>query len=461
MCRHTAMLVLLGACARVAAPAASPPLVAAPPPPELAAYGETAARIVAAALADDGAYRKLAHLTDHIGARLAGSPALERAVAWGVETFRAEGHDNVRAEKAMVPVWIRGAESAAIVSPVERPIAILALGGSSATPPEGIEAPVVVVADWPAFEALGDGARGKIVLFNWKMPPYGPQGSGYGEAAKFRVDGPQKAAARGAVAALIRSVTAHSLGTPHTGATKLDRPFPAAAVSVEDAELLARLVAAGEVRVRLKLGNRTLPDAPSANVVAEIVGRERPEEIVVIGGHLDSWDVGQGAHDDGAGVVMTMQAMTVLRKLGLHPRRTIRAVLFTNEENGQKGADAYAAAHAGERHVAALESDSGGFRPVGFGVKGGDARFAERVRAAAAMCATIGPIKVEVGSGGGTDIKPLADKGVPVIGLQVEGSKYFDYHHSAADTLDKVDPKELAMDVAAVAVVAFVLADAP
>src|SRR5262249_49674630 len=195
------------------------------------------------------------------------------------------------------------------------------------------------------------------------MPPYGPKGSGYGDGSRYRTDGPEKAAARGAVAALVRSVTAKSLGSPHTGATKLDQPFPAAAVSVEDAELLARLAAEGEVRVRLKLGCRTLPDAPSANVVGEIVGREHPEEIVVIGGHLDSWDVGQGAHDDGAGVVTMMQTLTVLRKLGLRPRRTIRAVLYTNEENGQKGADAYAAAHAQERHVVALEADSGGFRP--------------------------------------------------------------------------------------------------
>ncbi len=453
--KSIAVVVSVAACAHVGTPAAAPP-----PSDVVAAYREPAARIVAAALADDGAYRKLAHLTDRVGARLAGSPALERAVAWAADAMRADGHENVRAEPAMVPVWVRGVESAAIVRPVERPIAILALGGSSSTPPEGIEAPVVVVPDWPAFDALGDGARGKIVLFAWKMPPYGPQGSGYAEGSKFRVDGPQKAAARGAVAALVRSVTARSLGSPHTGMTKLDQPFPAAAVSVEDAELLARLAAAGEVRVRLKLGCRTLPDAQSANVVGEIVGRERPDEIVVVGGHLDSWDVGQGAHDDGAGVVTMMQALTVLRKLGLHPRRTIRAVLYTNEENGQKGADAYAAAHANERHVAALEADSGGFRPVGLGLKGGDERLAEKVRAAAALLAPIGPMKVSPGFGG-TDIKPLGDNGVPLVGLEVEGSKYFDYHHSAADTLDKVDPKELAMDVAVAAVFAFVVADAP
>jgi carboxypeptidase Q len=451
-------LVVVCACAHVAAPAGAPPAPA--PPAEVAAYREAAARIVDAALADDGAYRKLAHLTDFIGARLAGSPALERAVAWAVDELRAEGHENVRAEPATVPVWIRGAESAAIVRPVERPIAILALGGSSATTPDGVEAPVVVVSDWAAFDALGDGARGKIVLFNWKMPPYGPKGSGYGDGSKYRVDGPAKAAARGAVAALVRSVTATSLGSPHTGMTKLDRPFPAAAVSVEDADLLARLAAAGEVRVRLKLSARTLPDAPSANVVGEIVGREHPEEIVVIGGHLDSWDVGQGAHDDGTGVVTMMQTVTVLRKLGLRPRRTIRVVLYTNEENGQKGATAYAAAHASERHVVALESDSGGFRPLGFGVKGADERLTQRVRVAAALLERLGPMKVAPGFGG-TDIKPLADNGVPVVGLEVDGSKYFDYHHSVADTLDKVDPKELAMDVAAVAVFAYVMADAP
>ena len=287
-------------------------------------------------------------------------------------------------------------------------------------------------------------------------------GSGYGDVVPYRGGGASAAARLGAVAVLVRSVTARSLRSPHTGAMRYaaDAPkIPAAAVTTEDADLIARLAAAGPVRVTLTMGARQLPDAPSANVLGELRGRERPDEIVLIGAHLDSWDVGQGAHDDGAGVVHVMQALTTLRALGLTPRRTVRVVLFTNEENGLRGGRGYAAAHAGDRHVAALETDSGGFAPRGFRVDAhGDGALRARLVEAIGLLAPLGATEV-TDDEAGADVGPLVDAGVLGLGLAVDGRSYFDIHHTAADTLDKVDPQALADGVAAIAVIAYVLAD--
>jgi carboxypeptidase Q len=429
-------------------------------------YRDVAARIIAAAVADRGAYEKLTYLTDRIGHRLSGSKALERAVAWARKTMEAEGHDDVRTQKVMVPHWVRGAESARILAPVERELHILGLGGTVGTGRRGVSGEIVIVDDLGKLEAMKDVVAGKIVLFNKAMPPYDPQhGSGYDHVSEYRVDGPSIAARLGARAALVRSLTARSLRSPHTGTLVYDSQaprIPSAAITTEDAELIARLVAAGEtVKVQLTLGARTLPDKESANVIAELRGRERPDEIVLIGAHLDSWDVGQGAHDDGAGCVMVMQALTLLRQLGLRPRRTIRVVLFTNEENGLRGAREYFAAHAAEvdRHVMALEADSGGFAPQGFQFQGSDAAL-EQLKDIASL---LEPIKATMITRGfaGADIMDLARAGVPSLGLDMDGSTYFDYHHSHADTLDKVNPEHLAQDVAAVAVVAYVVADMP
>jgi Iap family predicted aminopeptidase len=297
------------------------------------------------------------------------------------------------------------------------------------------------------------------------------KGSGYGEIAPFRSRGPSRAAKLGAVGVLMRSVTARSLRTPHTGALTYDpaQPkLPAAAVTVEDSLLIARLAAQGPVTVRMQLESQQLPDAPSANVIGELRGRERPDEIVLIGAHLDSWDVGQGAHDDGAGCVEMMQALTVLRKLGLQPRRTIRVVLFTNEENGLRGGRAYAQEHAAElgRTVLALEADSGGFPPRGFSVEAKPEvtpRAVARVAQIAALVDGTGELgRLEVRAGhGGADISPLVPAGVPTVGLGTHGRQYFDYHHTEADTLDKVDPAHLADNVAVIAVLAYVVADMP
>jgi carboxypeptidase Q len=429
-------------------------------------YREVAAQILAAAEADQGAWTKLAYLSDRIGHRLSGSRALEQAVEWTTAAMKADGHEAVRAEKVMVTHWVRGPESAELVAPVERPLAIIGLGGSAATPRKGLVGEVVVARDFEELDKLGAQVKGKIVLFNRPMAPYSEEkGPGYGEAVEYRNRGPARAAAMGATAVLVRSVTAHSLRTPHTGSTRFadgQRPIPAAAVSIEDAELIARLAAAGEtVRLRLVLSARTLPDAESANVVAELRGREKPDEVVVIAGHLDSWDVGQGAHDDGAGCVIVMQALTVLRKLGLKPRRTIRVVLFTNEENGLRGARQYAVDHAAElpSHVMAMEADTGAFAPRGFEVQGSEKALGQMVDIVS-LLAPIDANRAQPGHGG-ADISVMGRAGVPLLGLWMDRSRYFDYHHSAADTLDKIDPRDLARDVAAVAVIAYVVADMP
>ncbi|MGN6104960.1 MAG: M20/M25/M40 family metallo-hydrolase, partial [Kofleriaceae bacterium] len=447
-------------------PASGPPAAPAEPPAIVRGYRDTAAKIIAAARADRGAFAKLTYLTDRIGHRLSGSAALDRAIAWATQAMKDDGHD-ARTEPVMVPHWVRGAESASITSPIERPLRVIGLGGSIATPRGGLSAPVVVIRSWDELETRPD-VRGAIVLFDVALPAWTEKSSGYGEVAPFRSRGPSRAAKAGAVGVLMRSVTAHSLRTPHTGALSYDPALPrvpAAAISTEDAALLARLAAQGPVKVRLQLESKQLPDAPSANVIGELRGRERPDEIVVIGAHLDSWDVGQGAHDDGTGVVAMMQAITVLRKLGLQPRRTIRVVLFTNEENGLRGGRAYAQVHAAElaKTVLAVESDGGGFAPRGFSIEARP-EVAKRVVARVAeinqLLAPLGPLTATEGHGG-ADISPMMPAGVPGIGLEVDGRTYFDIHHTDADTLDKVDPASLADCVAAIAVLAYVAADLP
>ncbi len=433
------------------------------------AYRAVAARILADARADRGGWDKLAHLADRIGNRLAGSAALDLAIVWAADAMRRDGHD-VRTEPVMVPRWVRGAEAARIVTPVQRDLVVLGLGGTVGTPKGGVRGQVVVVHGWSELAARKAELAGAIVLYDVAMPAWTEEhGSGYGDVVPFRWAGASAAARYGAAAVLMRSVTAHSLRSPHTGSMGYEdgvAKIPAAAITVEDTELLARLAAAGDVTVQLELGARMLPEVRSANVIGELRGREQPDQVVLIGAHLDSWDVGQGAHDDGAGCIHVMQALTVLRRLGLQPRRTIRVVLFTNEENGLRGAAGYAAAHAAEvgGHVAALESDSGGFAPRGLEVAiGGDgsdevmAQLADLVT----LLAPLGATTLERSDHPGADIAPLTRQGVLGLGLSTDGRRYFDIHHTHADTLDKVDPQALADGVAAVAVLAYVLADLP
>ncbi|MFQ5430699.1 MAG: M20/M25/M40 family metallo-hydrolase [Phycisphaerae bacterium] len=435
------------------------------------AYGEVARKIIDATLAGNDAYAKLERLCDDIGHRVSGSESLEQAVAWAVATMKADGQENVHAEKVMVPRWVRGKEWARMVRPRRLELHMTGLGMSVGTPPEGLTAPVVCVADEAEFEAAADRIKGRIVLFNNPMPEYDPEkGAGYGETVRFRGKGPSMVARKGGVACLVRSVTARSLRSPHTGATHYDdgvTKSPAAAISTEDAGIIQRLTDRGkEVVVTLKMDARNEGLVPSANVIGELRGASRPEEVVVIGGHLDSWDVGQGAHDDGGGCVMAMEAIRVLRRLGLRPRRTIRVVLWTNEENGLNGGRQYAEDHANElaRHVAGIEADSGAFAPRGFSVQCAGAErqavAAERLKRILRLLEPIGATSVSTGWSG-ADVSQIKKGGAALLGLRVDGRRYFDYHHSHADTLDKVSPDDLSKCVAAMAVVSYVLADMP
>jgi len=423
----------------------------------------TAERIVGAALVDSRAWDKLAHLSDRIGHRLSGSLGLERAVAWTAAEFRRDGLERVWTDKVMVPHWVRGHGSVRIMSPVEWDAPMLALGGSVGTPRGGITAGVVEVASFEELEAAAGSIAGKIVLYNRKMEPGWGVENGYGTVVKFRAHGASRAAKFGAVGMLLRSLGTADYRVPHTGALRYDKEapkIPAAAIDAESALLIHRLLESGdEVRVHMDMGCRMLEDVESANVIAELQGREKPDEIVLIGAHLDSWDVGQGAHDDGAGCTVVMETMRILRRLDHAPRRTVRAVLFTNEENGLRGGKSYAERHGDERHVAAIEMDSGGFRPIGFGVSAGEGGV-EMLREILRPLATIGANNVFEG-GGGADIGPLRRRsGVPTISQRVEGAYYFDYHHSEADTLDKVNRADLDRNVAAMAVLAYGLAEA-
>lgn len=444
--RLSLLLALFGAAG--AAP------VAEPEHPPLSPKGEQLQRIVQISRSDLGAWGRLADLCDLVGHRLAGSAALDRAVEMTAGWLREDQQENVTTEPVLVPVWRRGVESLSVIAPEPRDLALLGLGGTVGTP--GLEAEVVVLR---TFAELSPAVKGKIVVFNSPMRTDLPAIAQYGDAVAFRGQGASRAAAFGAVAVLVRSVTTRSLYTPHTGSLRYDpaQPqIPAAAITPEDADWMERMGRRGQApRVRLALGATTAPDVQSHNVLGELRGGKQANEIVVIGAHLDSWDVGQGAHDDGAGVVEVVEALRVLRSLGVTPRRTIRVVLFTNEENGLRGGGAYAVAHGDEPHKALLESDLGGGWPLSWSAGGSPAQLEWLRRAAAPI-----GLPVEAG-GGGADISPFEAKGALVIGLRPDDSHYFDVHHTWADTVDKVDPVALAEGTAAVAALAWQLANAP
>ena len=425
-------------------------------------YRDTASRLIEASLADQGGMEKLSYLCDRIGHRLSGSAALDKAVAWAAAQMMTDGLTNVVTPRVKVPHWVRGSESASIIEPVAHPLTILGLGGSVGTPKKGITADVVPVSSFEDMDKKGRAAiEGRIVLFN---VPY----EGYNRTVVYRTAGPSRAARLGAVAALVRSVTPISLQSPHTGSLEYGEGFPkipAAAVTIEDALLIQRLVDSGStVAVHLEMEAHMLPDAESANVIGEIPGRERPDEIVVIGGHLDSWDVGAGAQDDGSGCITALEAAHIIHQLGLTPRRTLRVVFWTNEENGGAGGEAYRA-WAGEsvkNHVAAIEMDGGAEKPTGFGVSAnGDLQgVLGRLREIGTLLDRVDASAIQLG-GGGADIAPIMADGVPGLALRTVGTHYFDWHHSRADTLDKVKIEDLRANIAAMAVMAYVLADMP
>ena len=419
--------------------------------------------IIQRELASTRAYDTLETLADDIGPRLSGSSGAAAAVKWTTAQFRAWGIP-VTNETVMVPHWVRGEEHATLPSHRNQTIVLTALGGSVATPAQGITADIIEVGTYDELKSKN--VRGKIVFYNNPMDMELVRShrsfEAYRIAVEFRSNGASRAAESGAVGALIRSVGSASLRTPHTGAMHYDAKvakIPAAAMTAEDAMLVHRLLAKGErVRMHLVLTPRTLPDVASANVIAEVRGSEKPDEIVVLGAHLDSWDLATGAIDDGSGVAMVMETMRLLREMKLAPKRTIRAVLFMNEENGLRGGRAYAEKHKREHHVAALETDAGAAAPTGFSTTlKGDALTALEQRTA--PLAGLGANRFETSEETGADIEPLTEAGVPSFGLVPEPLHYFDYHHSPADTLDKIDPKELAQDTAAVAALTWILAN--
>ena len=430
----------------------------------------TTNRLIQHILANSQAYDTLSYLTDTIGPRLSGSKGAELAVKWTTQRFRDWDID-VRAERVMVPHWVRGEERGRLVSHNGQRLVLTALGGSVATPAAGITADVVEITSYEQLASLGrEKIAGRIVFYNEPMDmeliESGRAFEAYGKAVVFRGSGASRAAAYGAVAAVIRSVASASLRTPHTGSLRYDEKqpkIPAAALSTEDAELVHRLLAKGDrVRMHLVLTPRTLPDVASANVIAEIRGSERPEQIVLIGGHLDSWDLGTGAIDNGSGVSMVMETMRVMKELGIRPKRTVRAVLFMNEENGLRGARQYFANAAAreelQRHVAAIETDAGAARPVGF-ISTLEGEELERVQRRMGALAQIAPMYFRSSKHTGADTSPLTDAGVTGFGLVPDPRHYFDYHHAPSDTLDKVDPKELAQNTAALAALTYVLAE--
>lgn len=430
------------------------------PTVKIDSFREEVGRIIGAALTSKHAYDRLAYLTDHIGNRLSGSTGLARGIEWAVSEMKKDGLDNVRAEKVMVPHWVRGEESLEMISPETQKLTMLGLGNSVGTPAEGINAEIAVVRNFDELEALGDKVRGKIVIYN---APF----TTYGATVQYRVGGASRASRYGAVAILVRSITPVSFQTPHTGALRYDDSLPkipAAAITIEGAELLQRMQDRGErVTLRLKMAAMFLPDAESANVIAELKGREKPDEVVLLSGHFDSWDVGQGANDDGGGCIVSWEALRLIKELGLRPRRTIRVVLWTNEENGGRGGVAYRDRYRSDlaKHVFAIESDSGIARPQGFGLANtaplqARANLKEILRLLSGIAAD----RV-ADNGGGSDIGPIMREGVIGASLDVDGTHYFDIHHTQADTLDKIDPRDLALCVATMAVVAYTVADLP
>jgi hypothetical protein len=433
----------------------------------------TMERIRDQALTDPYALTELRHLTDNIGPRLAGSPQAEHAVEWVADEMRALGA-TVSIEKTTVPHWVRGEESAALTAwPGGTPnttqkIVLTALGGSVATPNEGISAPVVVVDSFAALKALpADAVKGKILLFNEhfdkELAAQGRGGEAYGGAVVYRGAGPSVAASAGAIAVLVRSVGGADYRLPHTGMTFYTEgvpKIPAAAITAEDADLLKNLASQGDVRMHLILTPQTLPSVESANVIADWKGTEHPEQVVIVSGHLDSWDLATGAIDDGAGIAASMQAIHLLQKLGIHPKRTVRFVAWMDEEEGSYGAQTYAKDYAGDlqNHVGAIESDLGAGHPTGLAFQGGK-DLDTWLMPLSRVLAPIGAPLLERSPETGEDINSVTEKGVPGFAPIQDSRYYFNYHHTPADTFDKVNPRELGENAAVMAVTAYALAD--
>jgi len=421
-------------------------------------YYDVSQKLIAESLKDSTVFDRLSELVDRFPARISGSENLEKAIDWIVLEMKKDGFDAVYTQPVMVPKWVRGNEYCEITSPVSKRIPMVGLGGSIATPKKGITSEVIVFKTIAELKENIGKVKGKIVLINQEF-------ESYGKTVAIRSQSAVEAAKGGAKAALIRSVASFSMQTPHTGTMRYDdavEKIPTAAISTEDAAWIDRTIQrGGKVTLKLYMEARFEKESLSRNIVAELKGSEKPDEIVVMGGHIDSWDVGQGAMDDAGGCVVSWEALRLLKKLNIKPKRTIRAVFWTNEENGLRGGQAYgdSAKAASENHVAAIESDAGVFRAKGFGF-GGKEENMPVLKEIAKLLASIDADGMTMG-GGGADIGPLMREGVPGFGLNVNGEKYFWYHHTEADTIDKLDPYEVNTCVAAMTVLSYVLADMP
>jgi carboxypeptidase Q len=430
-------------------------------------------RLRTSALGSDYAYRQTAYLSNNIGPRLSGSKQAQRAVEYVAEEMRRMGAE-VRLQKLMVPHWERGAETGELIAfpgmaqGTMQKIVLTALGGSTATSDSGLIAEIVVVRSFEQLNELGrDGVQGKIVLLNAKfdqaMADSGFGIQAYGQAVQFRANGASAAARLGAVAVLVRSAGGSQNRLAHTGGVRYaddTYKIPAAAVSNEDAELIAHLVKAGTVRIKLVLTPRTFPDAPSFNVIADVKGSEKPNEVVIVSGHLDSWDLGTGALDDAAGVAVSMQVLKIVKELGLKPKRTIRFIAFMNEENGLVGGTKYAEEESPniQNHFAAIESDLGASNTVGI-LFAGKSEALPYIEPLSGILSKNGSGLIQQQDGVAADIGPLTQLGVPSFAPWFDTRTYFNYHHTAADTFDKVDPKLLAKAGSLMAVLAYGLAN--
>jgi len=417
-------------------------------------YSPFADKIINYTLKDSSSFEKLAFMCDAFGHRLSGSDSLNKAIIWLEQEMKKAGLENVHLENVMVPHWVRGNEFCKLIKPYQRHLSFISLGGSIKTPKEGITAPVLVVKSFEDLEKQKNNVQGKIVLFNYDY-------KNYGQAVQYRFHGAEYAAKYGAIASLIRSATPNGMNNPHTGSMGYNDSIPKiphGALTVEDAALIERIQKRGQTPViTLYMESDTLPDKLSYNLIGELKGSEAPDDIVVIGGHSDSWDVGSGAHDDASGCIGTLQAVRILKELGLRPKRTIRVVAWVNEENGMRGAWAYAKAHQNEKHVLAFEWDSGVFPPSEIRVS--PDTLVHKLKIFEPLLSKIDSIKIIKG-GFGVDIIPLTQAGVPTMSLNTEDhGQYMWYHHSPSDTPDKINPYEFNKCIATIALIIFIYAD--
>jgi hypothetical protein len=430
-------------------------------------YQEAAQKIFSQGLEQRSAFKLLEQLTTQIGHRLAGSPNAAAALELTRQWMQDFGWDKVHLEPIVVQRWVRGeVEDLKIINSALEgtvPLIVCALGGSVGTDDSGVRAPVIEVKSYEELRALGEKVKGKIVFFNRPMDPSLINTfQAYGQAGEFRVRGASEAAKAGAKAVIVRSLTPETNDVPHTGLVSYEPgvpQIPAAAVSTLDAEFLSRLLKAEpEIVANLKLSCRSMTSVPSANVVGQLTGLEFPQEIVLLGAHLDSWDIGTGAHDDGAGCVQVVEALRLIKGLNLRPKRTIRIVLFMNEEFGATGGRDYARSEMRkeERHLVAFEADRGGFLPLGLGFSG-DPEKIKKIQSYQPLFNLMGDFWIRPGGGGG-DIAPLSEQGALMGGLIPDAQRYFDVHHSANDVLAAVNPRELELGAIALAIIAFVLA---